>query len=182
LGGGELQSNLSTLSAVLDNNSIQQIPSARVLAGVAAALRISDEEKELERGCGLQANKSIHTDLPDEKITEINSNEEKEQIPSKSAFSNESTLLYEEFKSTVSTSPLPQHASSTMIQKEEEEEVMIVETKVENQRRREESLAAVDSAIMVSLSGESSAAVDRLLRLRDALTELLSQGNILIFY
>lgn len=182
LGGGELQSNLSTLSTLLDNNSMQQMPSARVLAGVAAVMRISDEEKELEQGCGVQTAVTTIVEEADEIGTDIDLSGEKEHIPSEVVLSN---LVCEESKSIIpteifefsvptnntTTSHTEQHMADTV------KEEMEVEKEEEYLTRRETSLAAVDSAIMVSLSGESSAAVDRLLRLREALSELLLQDN-----
>jgi len=186
LGGGELQSNLLTLSAVLESNPIQQVPSARVLAGVAAVLRISDEEKELERGCSVQSIPTTHVEQPDDKGTEMDVVEKLEPVVSEVSISNGATFVSEESKSISATEAhslnmstlQPSHTTEQNEQPTTEKGEDNERKEEDNERRREASLGIVDSAIMMSLSGDSSAAVDRLLRLRDALAEMLIQDNL----
>ena len=167
------------------------VPSARLLAGVAAAKRLSEEEKEIEASCSTaQRDQSTEAPANEQKgtdstkitselaVKELNSNMETEVVPlngdtsSGSEERNGENVPFDEMKEesqpVSEKNEVPNDSGS---ERYESPDSILMDG------RKRMALSSVDDAIAAALGADSAGAaatVDKLLRLRDSLEALLT--------
>lgn len=156
---------------------------AKYLAGTAAVMRLSAEEKEIEDNCGSRTNGSVETVCPDNDIVTREDNADSELILSKAedqqiydpmqivSDSNQTDRSINENSDTraniFDAKNNDQHHLNQHIFENSTEEIL-------SERENALILSQVDEVIAFSLGAEASTPIEKLLAVRDALESVVS--------